>query len=341
MKTMVISGSRGGTLSASIRNYLVMPAKRVSQSNSGTAQRFSDPEGTPHIFRFETLSSPLSDPGYLVQVRRQLSQDDTWKHEHVYHEIVLVESGTAEHLTETGVQKLHPGDIIVIKPRMWHAYRKTQDFQIINCLFDRRILKDHFKLITMVHGAFELFLRPSSKQHAAPPVLLHANPAQKARMLENLETIISEMDQREQDWKAVVVLRLIDFLIFITRLSRGGFHAMEKSLSNHAREAVEQAVAFLESNYREDVSLSRIATHFHICPSYLSRVFSCRMGMSLVQYLHHVRVEEACRRLRSSHTAISEIATDVGYNEIAYFSRRFRKETGISAMEYRKKYRGR
>lgn len=318
-----------------------MPVKRTAKNDFNRVKDTFESEDALHVFQFDTLRSPLPDREYLILVRREEAQDDTLKHEHVYHEIVLIESGTAEHITELGSQKLHPGDIIIIKPRMWHAYRKTKDLQIINCLFDRRILNDHAKLVSMVSGAFELFLRPSPNQRVSPPLLLHANPAQRARMLENLETIIAEMDQKEQDWRAVVTLRLIDFLIAILRLKRGGFQTAGKPLSNHALEAVDQAVVYLESNYREEISLAQVASHFHICPSYLSRVFSTRVGMGIVQYLHHLRVEEACRRLRSCDTAISQIATDVGYNEIAYFSRRFRRETGTSAMEYRKKYRGR
>lgn len=294
----------------------------------------------PRVFRFETSRTPLPDDSYPVLVRRETYQPDTWKHEHVYHEIVLVESGTADHLTAAGIQKLHPGDIVVIKQRVWHAYQNTQNLQIINCLYDRKILQDHGKFISMVDGAFELFVRPPEKSVATPPALFHAQPSQRTQMIENLEAIMAEMDQKKRDWKAMVTVRLLDFLVAISRLSRGESQAGSVRLSSHALEAVERAVEFLEAHYTEDVSLAPLAARLHICPSYLSRMFSRRMGMGIVQYLHHLRIDEACRQLRNAETPIGQIAGNVGYNEIAYFSRRFRKETGLSALEYRKKYRG-
>lgn len=297
-------------------------------------------QNSPNVFRFETSRTPLPDASYPVLVRRETYQPDTRKHEHVYHEIVLVESGTADHLTAAGIQKLHPGDVVVIKQRIWHAYQNTQKLQIINCLFDRKILLDHIKLISLIEGAFELFVRPPGKSVATPPAVFHAQPSQRTQMIGNMEAVIAEMDQKKKGWRAVVAVRLLDYLVTIARLSHGESAMGTVPLSNHALEAVDQAVEFLEAHYTEEVSLSHLAAQLHICPSYLSRMFSRRMGMGIVQYLHHLRVDDACRQLRGTETAIGQIAGNVGYNEIAYFSRRFRRETGISALDYRKKYRG-
>jgi len=48
-----------------------------------------------------------------------------------------------------------------------------------------------------------------------------------------------------------------------------------------------------------------------------------------------VRMEEACRLLRQTGRSITDVAGQVGYNEIAYFSRRFRSEVGLSPRQYR------
>ena len=79
------------------------------------------------------------DPG--VYVARSPTPGRVSPHDHVFHEIVYVESGTAEHVTADPSRKLRPGDVIVIQPRVWHEYRQPRDFLIINILFDNRLVQ--------------------------------------------------------------------------------------------------------------------------------------------------------------------------------------------------------
>lgn len=63
------------------------------------------------------------------------------------------------------------------------------------------------------------------------------------------------------------------------------------------------------------------------------------MGLGLIEYVNTLRIEEACRLLGTRDWSITQIAGEVGYDEIAYFSRCFRKKTGKSASAYRNSHR--
>ncbi|MBI4026160.1 MAG: helix-turn-helix transcriptional regulator [Verrucomicrobia bacterium] len=97
---------------------------------------------------------------------------------------------------------------------------------------------------------------------------------------------------------------------------------------------------FIEAHYSEAIKLNALAQMVHVSPSYLSRMFSRRMGMGIIDYLHHIRIEEACRILRHADEPISRVAMLVGYAEIAYFARRFRRDVGLCARQYRLRNRG-
>jgi AraC-like DNA-binding protein len=110
-------------------------------------------------------------------------------------------------------------------------------------------------------------------------------------------------------------------------------------MANRALEAVVEASDYIEKHFNETIMRNDLARKLHVSPAYLSRVFSKRMGVGIVQYQHHLRIEEACRLLRETDDPITRVAGLVGYDEIAYFSRRFRREVGQSPREYRAAYR--
>jgi len=293
------------------------------------------PPVTPRVFTLKH-SAAFDGSGYPIFTRRWEAQGETPLHEHLFYEIVVVESGTVEHFSAEGVRKLHVGDLIVIKPHIWHQYKNPRNFGIVNCLFDRRILMNQKTFFSLVESAFELFVRPAGPSAMVPPVFLHASPAQRERINQIVNDLLRERREKLIDWEAALLVHLQDLIILISRLYHGIFPQEERSLSDETRDFCNEIVMYLESRFREKISLADLSKKFHVSASYLSRVFKRRMGMGLIDYVNRLRVEEACRLLSTSDWSIARIAGEVGYDEIAYFSRRFRHETGQSAREYRK-----
>ena len=262
-------------------------------------------------------------------------------HDHVFQEVVVVESGTCDHVTAAGRQTLRPGDIIVIRPHVWHAYENPRAMRIINCLFDNSLIRRFGGLLSGVDGAFELFRKRSRNPREEAPIVFHVRPAQLAPLMDLLETIMQEQQQRRNGWESAVTLKLLEALILTARLSRDEVDAQavgtgEPSLPARTDQAVMDCVTILESSYERDLGLSDLARKVHLSSGHLSRAFSKRMGMGIVEYVHHLRSEEACRLLRWTDEPIKLIAQRVGYGEIAYFSRCFKAAVGQPPREYRK-----
>ena len=86
----------------------------------------------------------------------------------------------------------------------------------------------------------------------------------------------------------------------------------------------------------EPVTLEEIARHVGLNETYLSSVFKKQTGKSLIDFLTHTRVRHAKELLIDHHKSINEIAEEVGFNDAKYFTKRFKKFTGVSPNEYRK-----
>jgi AraC family L-rhamnose operon transcriptional activator RhaR len=288
-----------------------------------------------------TLKQSAADDleGYPIFVKRQTDQKDTFPHEHVYYEVAIIEAGTADHYSAEGTRRLQAGDLIVVKPGVWHQYRNTRTFHIVNCLFDRRILIHQKMFFSLVGGAFDLFGRPAGLSRKVAPIFLHAQPAQHERLRQIIKSMILERREKLIDWEGALLAQLQDLIVILSRIHHGAHPGAEEELTPGVRDLCNEIIVYLEDHFRERVSLADLSHHFHASPSYLSRIFKRRMGLGLIEYVNTLRIEEACRLLGTRDWSITQIAGEVGYDEIAYFSRCFRKKTGKSASAYRNSHR--
>jgi len=87
------------------------------------------------------------------------------------------------------------------------------------------------------------------------------------------------------------------------------------------------------------LNIQMLGRLFHMSPTYLGRLFQERTGMKLVDYITEKRFQHACEQLCTTVKSVKEIAEEAGYPDANYFSRAFRRKTGMSPVEYRVKYR--
>ncbi len=96
-----------------------------------------------------------------------------------------------------------------------------------------------------------------------------------------------------------------------------------------------QAVDYIRENTNKNVTVSHVADHCCVCACYLAHIFKDRMGMPPIQYILHQRIDQAKRLLADESLYVYEIAKQMGYNDPFYFSRQFKKITGLSPQAYR------
>ncbi len=94
-------------------------------------------------------------------------------------------------------------------------------------------------------------------------------------------------------------------------------------------------IAYIQLHLDEELSLSRLASHFKKNPSVLSKNFSKEVGQTLTQFIHQTRMQEAVRLFNTTNLTVSEVAVMVGYPDFSYFSKVFSKNVGCSPREYR------
>ena len=117
---------------------------------------------------------------------------------------------------------------------------------------------------------------------------------------------------------------------------RESIQSLDSGLSVKHLRAIEQAKAIIRSNIQNEITVDEVAELVRMHSDYLSRVFKRKEGISLKEYLIHAKMERAKVLLRTE-MSIKEVCFEIGYSDPNYFSRSFKKHTGLTASEYKER----
>ena len=93
---------------------------------------------------------------------------------------------------------------------------------------------------------------------------------------------------------------------------------------------------YIKEHYKENIGRTEIAEQFYLAPEYLSKAYKKQTGKNIKDTIAECRIEEAKRMLERGER-VSDVAEAVGFDNFTYFSTMFKKYTGLSPNQYRKK----
>ncbi|PZT56496.1 response regulator transcription factor [Paenibacillus silvae] len=142
------------------------------------------------------------------------------------------------------------------------------------------------------------------------------------------ETIIYQQGLR-------LVLDSISFEELVHALQQVAARTVESLIQDLRNPMVSQVLQHIEKHYAEELSLKLLGAQYHLHPVYLGQLFHKETGETFAEYINKYRIERAKEQLRTSNLKVHEIARNVGYWEMGYFYKQFRKYVGISPTDYR------
>ena len=128
------------------------------------------------------------------------------------------------------------------------------------------------------------------------------------------------------------------FILICRRDDNIGFsqRAISANRPNQGPVLAQRAKDYLHEHYSEQISLSSLSVALGVSVSQIKRVFREQIGQSMVNYLASLRIGQAKRLIREGNLNFTQVAEQVGYESIYYFSSLFKKRTGKTLTEYAK-----
>lgn len=257
-------------------------------------------------------------------------------HDHDFVEVVFVRSGSALQRSPGGTQPLQPGDVIVLRPGAWHAYEQCRRLRIINCCFGGELLQ-HELAWMLDDPATNPLLWGRPLRGGRRGIYVFRLPASARRMLcKLLDDLQRSTSPAAPSSPGTRLARLILVLEFLAE------HLPQEKPPSPARRPLpplaRDAVRLLENQIRHPWETRELAAKLGVDVSYAIRLVKLATGLSPLAYLSRLRAERAASLLVRSRLSVADVALQVGWEEPAYFARRFRSHFGLSASEYRKRF---
>ena len=269
--------------------------------------------------------------GFPIAVERREPQKSFPPHKHEFSEIVIITGGKCLHIVGRESWPLSAGDVFVIGGPQAHAYRDLENLQLINILFQPEKLRLQLGDLTRLPGYHALFaLEPVWRRRHQFKSRLHLSPQNLGVVLALADQLETELKQRSPGFGFLAMALFMQILGYLSRCYGNSRNADSRQLLRIA-----SAIAHLESNTHEVANLNHLAGIARMSKRSFVRAFSDATGQPPIAYLIQLRVNRAAALLRSSTESITEVAFRVGFSDSNYFTRQFRKVTGVSPRRYR------
>lgn len=244
-------------------------------------------------------------------------------HTHDYLFINYITSGYALYTIGEETYSVGKGEVVVINADVPHT---------------RVSIGDEFSVFDMGITDFKRCHLPKNHfvEEEAPPIikLVHT----EVDFYECYREIILLQASQELGWKLMVKTLIMKQMILLLKESiphivpsKSGYLVFD----SYEKESItENMLAFIQENYRNKITLENLTKNSYLSSVYLSKVFKESIGETPINYLIQVRINKAKELLAENILSMKEIAIEVGYTDYYYFSKLFKKNTGLSPRAY-------
>lgn len=272
-------------------------------------------------------------------VRAQsLVSENVLPHDHTYHEVCLIVSGTGTHVTRQGRAPLTKGDVFVVPPGVVHAIDDIDQLEVINAYYLSEWLMDDLGLLWSEPGAVPLFLSKALiRSNGARVIQFRLEPPE-------FDALRSELIDIEREGERARISAL-----FLRCCLQKSIATMSRAWSREdpmgsqivmrpeiwaAMEDIERAV---ESGLL--FSVGDGAQRARMSVDHFSSLFKTSIGFAPMDYFQRRRVHRSCQMLLNPRHSLTEIALDLGFSDAPHFCRMFKRHKEMTPSQYRKVYK--
>lgn len=256
---------------------------------------------------------------------------------HNFWEFLYVDKGAADITSGSTVHRLEKGEIIFHKPEEFHtvtADGQTAPNLIVISFACSSPHMDFFK--------DKILKLDEIERHLLASIITEAKESFAGRLDDPYQKAVILKEEPPFASLQLMKLYMEHFLIHMLRRCRNPLTAGSKSCARipgtttqHNDEAVfARITGYLEAHLSEHLTIRQICHENLIGRSQLQKLFHEQSGLGIIEYFCNMKINAAKHMMRTNHMNFTQISEKLGYSSIHYFSRQFRKITGMTPSEY-------
>jgi AraC-like DNA-binding protein len=250
-------------------------------------------------------------------------------HYHDEYELHLITATSGKAFVGDWIGQFQPGHLVLTGPRLPHNW--------ISMDLPEGGVPERDLVIQFPHDPIEQSSRSIPELRAALPLLERARHG-----IEFFDLGPQALDYWQRIKAAQGLARFAVFCEFLNALARCNDYrllstAQIQSVDNDAQlDQINAILGRITSQFDHDMSAADLAREFGMSESRFSRFFRRATGNTFTDFVNHVRINRACQLLTASDQQITNIAFEVGFNNLANFNRRFLDIKGMTPRDYRR-----
>ena len=275
--------------------------------------------------RYLMMESDIKSLSFQLESITKSKYDSDWHstlHTHPFTELFYVVDGKGEFNIQGQRFPVKANDFVIINPQVEHTELSSPDEPLEYIVLGIRGLS--FSNLTPV------------SEGGHPFSFFNLRDEQKD-ILRYLNAMVQEATSQQMSYE-LVCHNLLEILLI--KILRHQHFDLEVGKQSKATKDISFIKHYLETYYHESIQLDDLASMTHLSRFYISHSFKKEIGMSPMEYLIDIRIKESKILLRTTNYSISQVADIVGFTTPTYFSKQFRKSTGISPTDYREQFQG-
>ena len=264
-----------------------------------------------------------------VAMHTYAPRHDMHRHED-YFELGYIADGVSLHTLNGEKNVVQKGDFFILDQTSWHSHNVIEPVRIVNLLFHPRFIDPNLAGCTTIaelvsHFSIGYLPQNISRVHWQ---VFHDRDGEIAHLI---NSIAKEQYHKRSGINTMIRTYMIQLLVAIMR-ELGDDEINRYSLP------VRDTITQIEKHYFSSITLQSIASKLNYSSAHLSRTFTKEVGKSFSEYLKQYRLERASYRLITSSLPVCKIAESVGYNDMKFFYRLFKKTYGLTPIAYRQRF---
>ena len=255
-------------------------------------------------------------------------------HCHAEYELIYIISGQGQEFVGDSVKGYVAGDLILIGNNVPHLH-------LCNSIIDKSIeQKSICDILHFPRNVFPANLSDTQEYSFVNLVLERSLNGVKFNSSKVVTTVLKMMktiNKKHGIERIIALFKILDFLgksNDVTLISSVSHFSEAITKSNN--EPIDKVFTYLINNFKDEVTLNAVASYVKLNPASLCRYFKQVTGRTLFSSLNDIRIEHACKLLSHSNLTVSEIAYEVGFNNLSHFNKRFKGVTNQTPTEYKK-----
>lgn len=247
-------------------------------------------------------------------------------HWHSDVEFIYIKKGFVSYQLNDRIIRLNEGEGIFVNSRQLHMIILEDNDCVLDCIIFNPVILCSSKHIE------EKFVHPVISNLSVPYMILHENVPWEGKVLEALSRLY-ELSEKK-DCELEMMKTVYDIWSFIYENIPG--NDLEYERYDGGLETIQRMIACIEEHYKENITLDMLSCAGGVGRTACTKLFKRYLNCTPIEYIRHYRIAKGIELLQNTDMTVTEIAYETGFSGASFFTKTFRKITGISPSQLKK-----